>query len=262
MKKFAILALLVCSVVQGQGQKYDLLVQGAENSELRPLLAALEGRKRVSLAAWSYWAGTIGKKSVVISRTDIGPLNAAASTVLGIQRFRPGAILNQGTAGAHNPDLNVFDIVVGERTVDYGPVKSMPAPLGAGVDLKRWTRMRHKLRMDGRQLTEFDSFTGDAALMAAALAVPYSRGKVLKGTIGTAHQFNRELDKIVWTRQTFGTDTEDMESAYVAGVAAAMKVPFLAIRIVSDSEYNHPAFERIAGEYCAEFVVEMIKRMK
>ena len=89
------------------------------------------------------------------------------------------------------------------------------------------------------------------------------RGRaIVQGTLGSAYEFNREVDRIAWLRKTYGTDSEDMESAYVAGVAAGMGIPFLAIRMVSDSEYTHPKYEEIAGQYCAEFVRDFIRAMK
>ena len=50
-----------------------------------------------------------------------------------------------------------------------------------------------------------------------------------------------------------------MESAFSAGMAAGMKVRFLAIPIISDSEWSHPKFEASTGEVCAQFVVELIR---
>jgi adenosylhomocysteine nucleosidase len=60
-------------------------------------------------------------------------------------------------------------------------------------------------------------------------------------------------------RKTFGASTEDMESAFAAVVAAGFRTPFLAIRMVSDNEFTAPEFQRIAGEYCAAFVVDLVK---
>ena len=101
----------------------DVLVQAAIEPELRPLLAALEEMKEVRIGAWTFWSGKItgknGAKSVVVSRTEVGPINAAAATALGIQAFQPAVIINQGTAGASNPELRLWDIVLGERTTDY-----------------------------------------------------------------------------------------------------------------------------------------------
>jgi adenosylhomocysteine nucleosidase len=243
-------------------EKVDLLVQGALDIELQPLLGALQDKREINLAAWTFWTGKIGGKSVVISRTEVGPINAAAATALGIQRFHPASIINQGTAGAHDSQLGLWDIVVGAYTTDYGSFQSAHADRGAGVDTARWTPLTHKLRIDNKTLSDFRSFPGDARLLAIALGVPYSRGKVVKGNIGSAYQLNRELDHIEWLHRVYGTDSEDMESAFSAGVAAGMKTPFLAVRIISDSEWSHPKFERTAGEYCAAFVVDLIRTLK
>ena len=109
-----------------------------------------------------------------------------------------------------------------------------------------------------KELVKFSSFVGDAGLIEAALKVKYERGRVRKGNLGSAYQFNRELDRISWLRKIYGIDSEDMESAFSAGVATGMKVRFLAIRIIS-TEWSHPKFEPSTGEVCAQFVVELIR---
>jgi hypothetical protein len=52
-----------------------------------------------------------------------------------------------------------------------------------------------------------------------------------------------------------------MESVFAHGVAVAFGTPFLAIRMISDSEWNHPTFERIAGRCCAEFVLDLVRSL-
>jgi nucleoside phosphorylase len=52
-----------------------------------------------------------------------------------------------------------------------------------------------------------------------------------------------------------------MESAYAAGTAAGFKTPFVAIRIISDSDFLGTQFQLIAGDYCAAFVLELIRRL-
>jgi len=248
------IALLLCGPAFGA----DLLIQGAADSELGPLLAALREKKEIRIGAWTFWTGKIGGKSVVISRTEVGPINAVAATALAIQQFRPKVIINQGTAGAHNPLLQLWDIVVGEKTTDYSAFRSQHGEAGEGISPARWTPLPHRFRMDNRALVTFPSFPGDPALVAAALKVKYERGKVVKGNIGSAYQYHRELDFLLWAHKTYGTDSEDMESAYACGVAVAMKTPCVAIRIISDSEWSHPKFEAIAGEYCAKFVLDYV----
>ena len=238
----------------------DIVVQGAVDTELQPLLAALAGKQEIQIAAWTFWRGRIGGKTIVVSRTEVGPVNASTATTLAIRTFRPRLIINQGTAGATIPDLKLFDIVVGEATVDYGAFRSAPADAGTGVDLSRWTPMPHRLRLDGRERVAFDRFPGDAAAVEAALRIPNPRGRVTKGIIGTAFEFNREVDRLVWMNKTYGVVSEDMESAYAAGTAAGFKVPFVAIRIISDSEFHRTEFQPVAGEYCAAFVLEFVRR--
>ncbi len=236
-----------------------LLVQGAVDGELGPLLERLDGKKEQRIAAWSFWSGRLGGKQVVVSRTDVGPVNAAAATALGIREFQPSAVINQGTAGGHNRALKLWDIVLGEKTTDYAAFKADHAGTGAGTDTALWRPVPHKIRAGGGEARTFDSFPGDPRLLAAAEKVANPRGKVVRGNIGSAYQYNRQLDHIDWLHRTYGTDSEDMESAYAAGVAVGMGVPFLAIRMISDTEWEHPTFERIAGQHCAEFVIEVIQ---
>ncbi|MGJ5813524.1 5'-methylthioadenosine/S-adenosylhomocysteine nucleosidase [Paludibaculum fermentans] len=239
----------------------DLLIQGALDSELGPLLEALSGRKEVRLHAWTFWTGRIGRQNIVISRTDMGPINAAAVTSLGIREFQPRAIINQGTAGGHNRSLKLWDIVLGEKTTDYAAFSALHGDPGQGQSPANWKPVPHRIRANGRDPVAFPSFTGDPRLLSVAEKVQNPRGRVVRGNIGSAYQFNRQIDHIDWLHRTYGTDSEDMESAYSAGAALAMGVPLLAIRIISDTEWEHPAFEKIAGHYCAEFVVNVVKAL-
>lgn len=240
----------------------DVVVQGALDSELQPLLTALEEKEQIQIAAWTFWRGKIAGKRVIVSRTEVGSINAVAATTLAILNFKPKLIINQGTAGANDPELKVFDIVVGEASVDYGAFRSTHADAGAGIDQSRWTPIPHRLRLDGTERVTFKNFPGDEETMKTALDTPYKRGKVVKGIIGTSFEFNKEIDRLVWVRKTFNASSEDMESAYAAGTAAGFKTRFLAIRIISDSEFHSPKLEEIAGEYCAAFVVDVIKKIK
>jgi adenosylhomocysteine nucleosidase len=253
--------VVLCTPVAAVPKSYDLLVQGALDEELKPLLSALEDPRKVQIDAWTFWTGRIAGKRVVISRTEVGTLNAVAATVLGIHHFHPRAIINQGTAGGHNRELKLWDIVIGERTTDFSGVVQTHGDAGTGVRLERWGPLHNRLRLDGREPVKFESFPGDAQLVRAALRIPYRRGRLVAGNIGSALRFGRELDLIDWVRRTYGTDSEDMESAAAAGVATAMHVPFVAIRIISNTEWEHPTYERIAGQYCAEFVLAFVRTL-
>lgn len=258
----ATVLFLACASTVVAAERYDLLVEGAVDLEIAPLLDALQSKHQLQIASWTYWTGRIGTKSVVIARTEQGPINAAASTAFAIDRFHPAAIINEGTAGAHNPDFGLFDIVLGEKTTDFSGYQSVHRDAGAGIDVTQARPMPHQLRLGGGEVKSFASFPGDAALLANARTTAYDKGKLRVGNIGSAYAWDRQIDFIHWVRQTFGTDSEDMESAYAAGVAEGARIPYLAIRIISNSEYTHPKFEPLAGTYCAQFVAGFIRSMK
>jgi len=249
-----------CAIAAARGP-VGVLVQGAIDAEIQPLLAALEGPRVTQISAWTFWEGRIGSQRVVVSRTEMGPINAVAATVLGVERYKPMLIINQGTAGAHNPALGLWDIVIGEQTVDYSAYSSEHTDAGSGVQPARWKPDPHRLRLDGKQVTPFPAFSGDARTIETATTMKNPRGRVVRGTIGSAFQINREIDMIANIRAKYGTDSEDMESAFAHGAAIGLGTRFLAIRMVSDSEYSHPKFEGVAGLYCGEFVVELIRRL-
>ncbi|HUW84402.1 MAG TPA: 5'-methylthioadenosine/S-adenosylhomocysteine nucleosidase [Phycisphaerae bacterium] len=240
----------------------DVLVQGAMDVEIQPLLDALEGAERIQIAAWTFWKGRIGPQRVVVSRTEVGPTNAAIATVLGIERFRPRLVINQGTAGGHVSDVKVGDIVLGSSCIEYGAFTSSHGDAGTGVKIERWQPRYNRFRLDGEKRTTLRGVPGDEAALAVAEATPYEGGRLVRGRIGSAHQWNRELDLIAWNHTKFGTVSEDMESAFSAMAARALDTRFVAIRIISDNELLSPDVKiDETGPLCAKYVVEVIKNL-
>ena len=79
--------------------------------------------------------------------------------------------------------------------------------------------------------------------------------------MGSADQWNREIDKLLWAHEVFGIDSEDMESAAVHQVAHIYGVPFLAVRIISTSEYHDQEFRPELGSHCAELMIDVVKAL-
>src|SRR4051794_41782104 len=101
--------------------------------EVRKLAGALANVSEERVQGWTFWRGTLDGYPVVISKTLKGMENAAAATVLAAEHYRPAAIVNQGTAGGHVPDLHVYDIVLGTQAGNPGPVQTgFPPPRPRG----------------------------------------------------------------------------------------------------------------------------------
>ena len=127
------LLLLVCSAASAQAvrEPAPILVQGAMVSETDRLVAGLDHPLLDKIGTWSFWRGTLDGYPVIVSLTNKGGANAAAATMLAVERFHPVAIINQGTAGGHDPALHVYDIVIGTRALNTGAFRSVFRPAGA-----------------------------------------------------------------------------------------------------------------------------------
>ncbi len=252
-------AALLALGCAGQGGP-PVAVQGAVDSELGPLLEALGHPQPRVIHGFSFWQGRIGGQSVVVSRTEIGMVHAAMATTILVQEFGPRLIINQGTAGAVNPDLAVGDIVLGKASAPFGAVRTSHRGPGEGMALAGWEPMPRRLRR-GDDRVPFQRFESDPDLLALALEVPYGKGRLVAGVVGSADQWNREIDKILWARETWGIDSEDMESAAVHQVARLTGIPFLPVRIISNSEHTDPVFREETGADCARFVVALVEAL-
>ena len=89
-----------------------IMLQGAMDLETELLIASLEQPQEYLLGKWRFMEGIYKDKPLVVAATSIGSANAAAATALGIEHFHPAAVINQGTAGGHDPALKAFDIVL------------------------------------------------------------------------------------------------------------------------------------------------------
>ena len=193
---------------------------------------------------WTFWRGTIDGYPVVVSKTLKGLANAAAATAIAAERYRPVAIINQGTAGGHEPGLHVFDIVVGTESVNLGSFKTGFRARGAGSNLAEWAPL-DLMRSDGSAGNDptarnMRRFRGDEALLAAARTArgTYQKGRVVEGVIGSSEIWNSEIDRIERFHSEFGTTAEEMETAAAAQIAGLFQIPFLGIRVVSNNITN------------------------
>jgi adenosylhomocysteine nucleosidase len=255
-----VIMVALCLVAIPSIARGPIAVQGAVDGELGPLLDAIGNPEPRVLNGYSFWEGTIGGERVVISRTEVGMVHAAIATTLLVKEYGPRLIINQGTAGAANPALKVGDIVLGKASTFYGSVRTQSRRRGEGVDLTSWEILPRLMRIDGERV-RFDRFEADEELLGTAVAAPYDGGRLVMGIVGSGDQWNRELDKLLWAHETFGIESEDMESASAHQTAYVFGIPFLAIRIISNSEFNDPEFRASLGTNCAQFVVRVVRAL-
>lgn len=260
-----IAAVLAASVwAQSPGPPPPVVVQGAMPLETEKLIGRLNDVSVERVGGWSFWRGTLDGYPVIVSKTRKGVANAAAATVLAVERYRPVAFINQGTSGGHDPALRLYDIVLGTSAVSLGAFKSPYRPAGAGSNPLDWKPL-DLLASEGSAgndpgAQKVARFQGDGALLTAARRVTqtYTKGRVVEGVIGSSDVWNDELDLIAKYRSQYGTSVEEMETAPAAQIAGLSKVPFLGIRVVSDNVTNGEPYDPRTGEACEDYVYEVV----
>jgi adenosylhomocysteine nucleosidase len=234
MARFALVLVLLVTAVRAE--RADVLLAGATDAELRPLLERLTGAHVEKQAAWTFWLGTLAGRKVVLTRTEGDPLNAVAATTLAIRRYGPRLIVTFGSARAHDPSLRAGDVVVSEKFVAFDGMESPFRPEGGGSDALAWTTLPHLLMTPGEKEVPAVTFPADAGALAVARSLRATSGRVVVGVLGSANQVNREADRIARLRAQWGTSCEDGESAHIAGCAQLLGVPVVGWRVIDGAE--------------------------
>lgn len=241
-----------------------ILIQGAMDVEVDTMVAALQEKQALTIGAWTFWQGTLAGYPVVISRTEVGLANAAAATTLAIERFKPRLIINQGTSGGHDPALHRGDIVIATKSFNMGAYRSDFTPADQGIDPRKWHNFEVTMRLrENGKLVEHSSFAGDPELVGRALGMAdrYKHGRVVAGIIGTANEWNRQVARINWLHQTYNTAAEEMETSSAALVAEAYKVPFVGVRVLSNTDLHGEEFDPQTAIHCQQFVIDYTKAL-
>lgn len=242
-----------------------IVIQGAMPVETDALVASLTAATEHHVHGWTFWTGTLDGAPIVVSRTQKGMANAAAATALAIDRYRPVAIVNQGTAGGHDPALRVSDIVIGTAALNIGAFKTAARGAGEGSDVAGWQPM-DLIRTEGSAGQDPNAwvmrrYDADPALLTAATRAKdrHRSRRIVEGVIGSSDVWNSELDRIRWMRDSFGTSVEEMETAAAAQVAGMSRVPFLGIRVVSNNITNGGVYDAGSAAACQAFVLDVVR---
>ena len=257
----AILAAIVLSLLPLRAEADSpILVEGAMDCETDLLIKELESPVEERIGGWRYVSGEYQGIPVVVSVTSIGMTNAAVATALGIEHFHPIAVINQGTSGGHDPALHAFDIVLGAKTFDSSTWISRRERRGADgrhIDLAPTYYYDSNLK-ENKTETELSA---DPELLEVAVseAGNYQAGRVIIGKISSSNSWNRQIERIRFFHEKYGSSCEEMETHAAAHICRIYDVPFLGIRILSNAETHGEDFNPDTGTACQQYVLAVIK---
>ena len=254
------LVLTAASVVAASPK--PILLEGAMEEETQYLENQLTEPEDGKIGPYHYKKGLYEGIPVIVLRTEVAGCNAAAATALAIEKFQPAAVINQGTAGGYDPSLHRRDIVVGVKTIAGDAWASQYAPRGQGVDYRA-------IRFEGayakepgeEQFVRKVFYDADKELLeAAGKAIPfYTDSKVVMGNILTTDEWNNQVDRVFYLHEKLGASCEEMEANAVAVVCTNYEVPFLAIRVISNSCLHKETFDLSTSENCQKYVLQVVE---
>ena len=185
----------------------------AMRKELELLLPLLQDSEESRMGGLEFHCGKVGRHDVMVMQCGIGKVNAAMGALMLINNFAPNYVINSGVAGGADLSVNVMDVVAGSR-VSYHDVWCGPeSELG---------------RVQGLPLY----FEGASRL----LELLPERDDIHKGLICSGDQFIDKKEDVERIKGNFPDALAvDMESGAIAQVCYLCNVPFLALRVISDS---------------------------
>lgn len=101
---------------EAKSTQNPILIQGPMPIEAEKFAKRLKNVKEEKSGSFVFYKGTVDNYPVIVAKTGKGMENTAAATAVAIEKYKPIAIINQGTSGGHDPNLNVFDIVLGKKS--------------------------------------------------------------------------------------------------------------------------------------------------
>lgn len=225
-------------------KKIGILCAG--DTELAPFLEHMKGQQITEKAMLKFHTGTINHVNVSAVYSGVCKVNAAIAAQLLIDMFHVDLIINAGTAGGMKEGVQLFDTVISERVIYHDVADDIL------TGFHPWLKSNY--------------FLADQELCAIARA--YSRTSkhpVLFGTMVTGEQFIED-EKREEINRKFDPLSTDMETAGVAHVCYVNRIPFLAVRTITDT-VTHQGIETFdqnceaASEISAEIVLGILGQL-
>ncbi len=230
-------------------KKIKVGIIGAMDQEVEILRSSLSDRKDHKVSGYEFYTGFLEGVEVVVLKSGIGKVNAAVSTTLLLHAFNPDCVINTGSAGGFDPQLEVGDIVISSEVrhhdVDLtifgyepGQVPGLPAAFEPDVLLAQ----------------------------CAERCIGKLKGmKTVHGLIATGDTFMNDPMRVARTREVFPTmKAVEMEAAAIAQTCHQFGTPFIVIRALSDiagkeSNISFDQFLETAAKHSAEMVTEITR---
>lgn len=191
--------------------------------------------------------GNIAGNDIVLSRCGIGKVNAALGAKNMIDKHKPQCIISTGLAGGIDPHIRVMDVLAATQAVYH----DVDCGVGLGCVLGQVQGLPAR-------------YDADKHLVDTALAVPLAQGeRLMTGLICTGDQFITDRERQDAIKRNFPDGMAcDMESAAIAHTCYLNNVPFMSLRVISDTPGNTDNHQQQWEEFLTSMCDESFRFVK
>lgn len=224
---------------------------GAMEEEIAKLKSIMEKVEIEKIAGMEFYCGEIVGKPVIVVRSGIGKVNAAACTQILADKFNVDTVINTGIAGSLRNEINIGDIVLSTDAVNHDMnVEGFGYPRGQvpGMDVFAFPTDEN-LRKQAKSICE------------KYIDVGVHEGRILSGDVFVSDRRIKED-----LQRTFDGFCAEMEGAAIAQVAYLNNIKCLIIRAISDkaddsASVDYPEFEKQAIKNCVKLTLKLIENI-
>ena len=260
--------LLLLALGVSTAHTSPVAILGAFDEEVEILEGQLVNPTAHTIEGIQCLTGTLNAQDVVIARTGVGKVNAAMTATLIIEHFRPNRVIFTGVAGGLNPDLQIGDIVIAQKTAqhDLGRLESAEIENMGTKNPINGKRNPVFFPADPRLLQITETILADIKLNPFQTPQGQRHPRIIRGTVVTGDVFVASDAKKTALRKNLGADAVEMEGAAVAQICWQQDVPCLVIRSLSDNaganaSEDFKKYYKIAARNSAALVTRIISQL-
>ena len=219
----------------------------AMQEEMQEIKKIMQNVESIKIYELIFFKGKIHEENIVLVEAGVGKVNSARVTQILIDNFKVKGIINVGSAGSCNDELEIGDIVIGKNLVQhdfditaFGHEKGYISNVGQYVESDELLITKIEKTIEKMSNKDFN---------------------IKIGTIASGDIFCTELEMKEKIKEKFDADCIEMEGAAIAQVCKLDNIPFLVIRSISDkpngqNEITFDKFLEKASKRCAYIINE------
>lgn len=189
----------------------------AGSREVAPFLPLIEGCKTSEKAMLKFHEGKINGTEVVALFSGVCKVNAAVAAQILIDTYGVNIIINAGTAGGMNNELEIMDSVISTEVAYHDVAPNILTEFHPWLETVYFKADQELLNLSRKAVSKIDI-----------------KGHVYWGRMVTGEAFIADEGREI-INEKFSPLTVDMETASIAHVCYVNRIPFISIRSITDT---------------------------